>query len=325
MYYSIKIKNEKKTLTVILDKVYTIDDTDSRWDSVMRAIEELDTKKIESLLSVESRIKQYVELGGYSFTKQPCGHYNIVNDGMENIIISEKTFNYLINIVNFGMPILPYIRFVKNANQNPSCSAKEEILEFLEENSLPLTEDGCFIAYKGVQEDYYDVHSGRFRNKVGDVVEMERSEVCSDRNISCSTGLHFCSIRYINDHMFGERLMLIKVNPADVVSIPDDYGWGKGRCCKYVVVGEINPEQRHKINSEFVDKPIITKREIQSSKNQPVDIREFFEQVIETIGDIDFNRERYRENFKDTQYLKHYQNFTDFKKALKSYYNTEKK
>ena len=33
--------------------------------------------------------------------------------------------------------------------------------------------------------------------------------------------------------------MLLKINPADVVSIPIDYNNSKGRCCRYEVIKEL--------------------------------------------------------------------------------------
>ena len=33
--------------------------------------------------------------------------------------------------------------------------------------------------------------------------------------------------------------MIVKINPADVVSIPTDYNGAKGRCCRYQVVAEV--------------------------------------------------------------------------------------
>ena len=32
--------------------------------------------------------------------------------------------------------------------------------------------------------------------------------------------------------------MIVKIDPADVVSIPVDYNNSKGRCCKYEVIAE---------------------------------------------------------------------------------------
>ena len=39
-------------------------------------------------------------------------------------------------------------------------------------------------------------------------------------------------------------MVILKINPRDVVSIPTDYNNTKGRTCRYEVVGEVgvNPE-----------------------------------------------------------------------------------
>jgi hypothetical protein len=34
------------------------------------------------------------------------------------------------------------------------------------------------------------------------------------------------------------RVVIVKINPADVVSIPSDYKNTKGRCCRYEVIAE---------------------------------------------------------------------------------------
>jgi hypothetical protein len=67
---------------------------------------------------------------------------------------------------------------------------------------------------------------------------MERNQVDDDKDHTCSTGLHFCSQDYLN-HFSGEQVMILKINPRDVVSIPADYSDTKGRCCRYEVIGEL--------------------------------------------------------------------------------------
>jgi hypothetical protein len=81
-------------------------------------------------------------------------------------------------------------------------------------------------------------------NSVGKVVEMERNRVDDDKTQTCSTGLHFCGMSYLN-HFGGERTVIVKINPRDVVSIPTDYNEAKGRACRYEVIGElgVNPEE----------------------------------------------------------------------------------
>ena len=43
----------------------------------------------------------------------------------------------------------------------------------------------------------------------------------------------------------GERTVIVKINPRDVISIPSDYNNSKGRACRYEVIGElgVDPEQ----------------------------------------------------------------------------------
>lgn len=133
----------------------------------------------------------------------------------------------------------PLVAFLSNLMANPSARARQELYRFLESNSLPITPDGHFLAYKNVQDDYTDRHTGTFDNSVGQVVKMDRTRVMDDPNQTCAAGLHFCSIEYLND-FWGHKghTMVVKVNPADVVSIPVDYNNSKGRCCRYEVVAE---------------------------------------------------------------------------------------
>jgi len=109
---------------------------------------------------------------------------------------------------------------------------------FLEKNRLPITGDGHFLAYKKVRDNFMDVYTGTMDNSVGKFVEMERNQVNDDKNQTCSAGLHFCSESYLN-HFGGERTVIVKINPRDVVSIPTDYDNAKGRACRYEVIGEV--------------------------------------------------------------------------------------
>jgi hypothetical protein len=159
------------------------------------------------------------------------------------------------------------IAFMENLMSNPSRRAVNELYGFLEKGELPITPDGCFLAYKRVRDDFLDVHSGSVLNKPAQimtaaelaampvkagkvtvnvensvtVVSMERNAVDDDKNRTCSEGLHFCSKHYLG-HFGGERIMILKLNPRDVVSIPSDYNDSKGRACRYEVVGELGAD-----------------------------------------------------------------------------------
>ena len=139
----------------------------------------------------------------------------------------------------------PMRLFLENCLKNPLLK-HDELFEFLEHSGgLPITEDGCFLAYKKVRPDYYDIYSGRMLNKPGEWVSMPREDVDPDRRNECSTGLHFCSFGYLDHYASYQdyRIVVVKINPADVIAIPRDYSCSKGRTFQYLVVDEISRDR----------------------------------------------------------------------------------
>jgi hypothetical protein len=137
-----------------------------------------------------------------------------------------------------GLPVEPLVNFLKNLLANPSKRSIEELYKFLEHKNMPITDDGCFLGYKGVRDDYMDVHSGRFDNHPGKVHEMPRSKVDDDFRRGCSYGFHVGSLEYATG--WGPRTVIVKVNPKDVVSVPEDCNWQKLRTAKYEVIDNYN-------------------------------------------------------------------------------------
>ena len=102
---------------------------------------------------------------------------------------------------------------------------------------MPLTPNGNFLAYKGVTSDFKDHYSGKFDNNVGSVLEMRRNGVCDDSHMGCSSGFHAGSYEYAKGYASGGgHLLLVEINPADVVSVPHDCSCQKLRTSKYKVV-----------------------------------------------------------------------------------------
>lgn len=69
---------------------------------------------------------------------------------------------------------------------------------------------------------------------------MNRGKVDDDRRKTCSYGFHVGRYNYAKDFRPNDgHLMIVKVNPKDVVAVPLDHNDEKCRVCKYEVVGEI--------------------------------------------------------------------------------------
>ena len=118
----------------------------------------------------------------------------------------------------------------------------EDLLAFLSKNDLPITDDGCIIAYKrlvSVDNYYVDTHSRSVKQKIGSKVMIDESQVDPDRRNECSYGLHVGRRDYMRSFS-GDTIFLVKVAPEDVIAVPNDYGRAKMRCCAYHVLGTVN-------------------------------------------------------------------------------------
>ena len=145
----------------------------------------------------------------------------------------------IITFMKEGLPVEPLVNFMKRLMENPSFSARNELFDFLDHRSLPITEDGHFLAYKSVNYNYKDKYSGKITNKVGETVTMARYGVDDDRGNGCGSGLHAGALEYVEGYKCdngGDQVVIVKINPEDVVSVPVDHKFQKLRCCKYEVV-----------------------------------------------------------------------------------------
>lgn len=188
----------------------------------------------------------------------------------------------------------PLIKFAEKVMFNETIDVREDMYKWLENGNMPIFPDGDFVAYKLVRGDYSPIHAGPYGKvqKPGTVVVMPRGKCNANRDVTCSTGLHFCSYDYLpkfqdtNDDQ-GNRVIVLKINPADVVAIPTDYNLTKGRCCRFEVIGEIDPSV---INQEFGGKLVL--KEFGTYKEQPTEkqmddvtiaaLKEEFKQAVNT-------------------------------------------
>jgi hypothetical protein len=220
-------------VTVVIDgKPHTISKTHVTYQKVVDAIKAQDWDTVKNIIDPVKVVLNY-------------GAGNVSIQG-EKLFWKGQPFagvlaTRMIAMLQEGFSVEPMVNFMHNLMKNPSKRSVDELYGFLEKNNLPLTPDGYFLAYKKVRRDFKDIHSGTMDNSPGTVVEMERNMVDDNKDQTCSTGLHFCGLSYL-DHFGGNdsRIVIVKIDPADVVSIPSDYNGAKGRACRYEVIGEMS-------------------------------------------------------------------------------------
>lgn len=141
--------------------------------------------------------------------------------------------------------------FVKKLAQNPDKEVHQQLYDFIKVCGLALTLDGDFLAYKNVREDFLDIYTGTMDNSPGKVVEMPRFAVEKNPNRTCAPGLHFAAWGYLKHYGHGQKTVIVKIDPADVVSIPSDYNNMKGRAYKYLILKEVERPEELKDRAVF--------------------------------------------------------------------------
>lgn len=234
-------------LTVVVDgKQHTILASNPLFASAVSAFQ---IKDFDALMLALEPSRKFLNLyAKYEQIEVKDGSVFVDGDSIQSVV-ADRIINFLAD----GVDCLPIFKFITRLQLNPSKRAVDELYTFLEHKHLPLTETGTFLAYKAVRNDYTDKHTGRFFNGVGEVLSMPRNKVDDDKNVGCSYGFHAGTLEYASNFACGsDKLVLVEIDPADVVSIPTDCEFQKLRTCRYKVVAEYErPLDEHVYESRF--------------------------------------------------------------------------
>lgn len=172
----------------------------------------------DNLINIEDGVLKY-ESNGYVYNFE-----NVVVDKLLELFRAKKPFKHLEN-------------FILKLMENPSQHAHNGLYEFLDREGMPIGSDGCFYGYKSVTPDEKDYHTRTVCNKDGATPWMPRSAVSDDRNSHCSQGYHVGGWVYVSSFGGHDKVIkLVKVDPRNVVCIPNDHNCEKARVNTYEVI-----------------------------------------------------------------------------------------
>lgn len=230
---------DKGLSLVINGDPVTLSKDHKNFDLIVDALRNNEHDKIPGLIDLG---KRFIELSeGQIEVKHGVVYYK--EHALHNTITDR-----LLQTIQLGLDAKPLARFLNRLMKNPSYHSVSQLYSFMEACDLPITEDGRLLAYKSVNQDYWDTHTGKtYLNTIGSIIEMPRNMVDDNPNQTCSNGLHVCSQKY---GMYGSRLLLVAVDPADVVAVPNDYNQSKMRVCKYEVLKDVQHEGFRKFDNE---------------------------------------------------------------------------
>ncbi len=222
------------TIKLVLNgKQFTVTDEHLNYTRIKDSLGTLSATELGKLVDIERNVRKAVSRaatdGNTATVINGVVYYN--DEPIHNTLATR-----ILEMMQEGFPVSPMLKFLGNLMSNPSKTAVDELYDFLSAKGLPITEDGHFLAYKGVTEDFKDKYTRKISNRVGDTVEVPRNSVDDNREHQCSHGLHVGHYEYASMYAGGSPVILVKVNPADAVSVPKDHGFSKLRTCRYEVV-----------------------------------------------------------------------------------------
>jgi hypothetical protein len=235
-------------LTVVLNnKSYQVLPDHINYKMILEALPTATSDELLEIVDVEKAVAAFSD-----------GLVEIKNGQVtyEGEVVHGSISKRILEFMSKGLPFQPLVTFLNNLMENPSMQSQKELYDFLEHEHLPITEDGHFLAYKAVRNDFMDKYRGVFDNHVGNVCEMTRSKVDDDRARGCSNGLHAGALNYVAGYgclESGDKIVIVKINPRDVVSVPSDCNYEKLRTCRYEVVGEYQGELLKPLYSASLD------------------------------------------------------------------------
>lgn len=236
-------------------RMRTVDDTHPNFGAVREALKNYAKYPSPDL---EDRIGELVDIPAF-IARVTEGRVKI---GDNEVFFDDKQVHgviasRLLSALTHGFDVKPLARFLERVRANPIPTAEDELYLWMEGSNLPLTSDGCFLAFKKVNDNYKSYHDGQTDNSIGaKLPELSADHYDTDRYRTCSSGYHFCAYNYLPAY-YGStgRVVICKVAPEDVVSIPNDYNNAKGRAKTYEIIGEVPENEAAQF---FDDKPVVT-------------------------------------------------------------------
>lgn len=239
---------EGHLVLVVCGKPYNIEKGDHRFLDLIDAIktDKEEDEFLEILERQECVIKEKVLPDKFLEFKEISVDGDDIYYGDERI--DDTLLDEVAALRDLDMPLGGIMKFIERCYNNMEERARTELLSFIKNCGLTIDSEGFIIAYKAVRQNYMDKHSNTIDWSVGQIPKMNRDLVENDPSKACGEGLHAGGLGYVKKHgNHGDRIVIVKIDPFNVVSIPYDSGCQKLRCCEVEVIGDYEGELLHTV------------------------------------------------------------------------------
>jgi hypothetical protein len=246
------------TITVHMGgRTRTVRTDHPNYQQILECLSAEDWERLEALIDPATAIEQaskgeFRVVDGQVLATDFNGREFEVPSGLNEEILKYQRLG-----LDYGRLLL----FARRLMENPSYRAVHQLFKWIHRAGLTITENGKFIAYRGVMKvnsftvdsipeadrerlrdaQYVDWHTKAFDNSIGKTVSMPRNQVDENPKNSCAAGLHAATYNYAHSGYGPGRgadgeILFIEICPSDVVAVPNGEP-DKMRVCKYVVKG----------------------------------------------------------------------------------------
>lgn len=247
MKYTLLQTNDASSITALIDgELYTATDEHPFFVQIVEAV--VDGTATPDTFNGEAGVLDYLQLADGVEVRDSVLYYD---DEQMHDALAQK----IIKMLKANEEPTALVNFLVWLKQNPSRNSRDQLFGWLEQSGFEITDTGYIIGYKSVYsalpDQYHSVsrgtawvngekQTGQIYQRIGDVVTMPRSDVTDNPAESCSYGLHVGTRGYA-ESFSGDTVLLVYVNPKDVVSVPNDDAT-KMRVCEYTVGKVFIPE-----------------------------------------------------------------------------------
>lgn len=199
---------------------------------------------IEQLFKIKDRIEQYfhvkIKNGNQVFYKNKPVHN----------ALTEK----IIGAMQNNLPYKPYVKFMDRLMDNPSEYCRNQLFNYVERYGFCLDSNGMLYGYKTINSKFRDKYTDTISYSPGRTVTMNRDNCEQNEQISCGPSLHLGMSEYVLNYGSdkGDKFVLVKFSPKDVISCPVDNQYQKLRVCKLTVVRQVERKDLLPLKDQYL-------------------------------------------------------------------------
>jgi hypothetical protein len=214
-----------------------------KYNKVLELIRQDDEDAIVKLFDVVTQVSTKL---GVTITKEGLVTY-VNNEGQVEQLPPSLNKTLVAMYEQDESSITPLILFWEKVRLNPSYRVNRCLFDFIEANNVVLNEKGNLILYKIVArtndpEVFLDLYTRKVEQRFNVEIRMPRNAVDDNIDNLCSYGYHAACWQYLPHYgsaLSGkDAILLVEVDPVDIVAIPRDYNNSKIRTCAYTPLSE---------------------------------------------------------------------------------------